>query len=120
VQQHRTRVGSPQPGDDVGVELVDAPTGVALVVVVTEAGRPVEPGADEVDCVAATGQPLPQVDPVPTGHVEPVGDRVAEWHDAYTTVRLGLGGCDLDQRQHSAEDEPEGPGGGPSCVPSHC
>ncbi len=42
VQQHSVRLVGVQPADDVGVDLVDPPAGVALVVVVAEGGRTVE------------------------------------------------------------------------------
>src|SRR5256885_9788061 len=45
---------------DVGVDLVDAPAGVALVVVVAQGGGPVVLRPDEVDPVAAGGHALPQ------------------------------------------------------------
>ncbi len=66
VQQHGPRLVGAHPADDVGVDLVDPPSPPVppLVVVVPEAGRPVEGRPDEVRGVAALRQALPEPDAV--------------------------------------------------------
>ena len=103
-----------QPADDVGVDLVDAPAGMTLVVVVTQAGRPVELRADEVHPVPAAGEALPQPDPVPARHLGALGDRVAERHHPYPAVGLRAGRTDetgqSDGRQYSDRGHEDGQG----------
>ena len=110
--------GGAQPAGDVGVDLVDPPARVALVVVVAEAGRPVELGADEVDPVAGGRHPLPQADAVAAGNLDAVGDRVAQRHHPDAAVGLGRRhpalGEDAQRRGHGQRGR-----GGRESDPSH-
>lgn len=121
MEEDGLRVALLHPVDDVRIELVDAPAGVALVVMVAQGFGAVGLGADKVDGVSLLGELFPQFDSVASGAAESVGDRVSEGHDAHAAVGLMGGGaavgvCDREggrgQRDRSEQaDQPSGSDG---------
>ncbi|MDQ1292170.1 MAG: hypothetical protein QG608_47 [Actinomycetota bacterium] len=102
MQQNDLGLCRPEPGHDPFLDGVDRPTGMPLMVVVPQLGRSVRPGPHEIDAVPLRPEPAPQLGPITTGDVEPIGDRIPQRHDP-----------DNSPRQRGLR----GPGAGPGILP---
>jgi hypothetical protein len=89
-QQQNIRIRlRPEHVQNDRIDLIDPPSAVALVIRIRHAGRVAGLAADVVDVVPGIGQQLVQRQTVTAVDTGPVGDRIADRHDADRRRRTG-------------------------------